>query len=68
MVLALLLCGGRLVFAILMAWFEWEFVFYLVYLFPFVFSCIFLIFNYVILASLVKLAFIRSIMLNIVLG
>jgi hypothetical protein len=39
------LLGGGLVFAILMAWFEWEFVFYLVYLFPFVFSCIFLIFN-----------------------
>jgi hypothetical protein len=37
MLLALLLCGGKLVFAILMAWFEGEHVFYIVYLYPFVF-------------------------------
>jgi hypothetical protein len=37
----LLLCGGKLVFTILMAWFE-EVVFYLVYLYPFAFSLHFL--------------------------
>jgi hypothetical protein len=37
MLLALLLCRGKLVFAILMVWFEEVFVFYLVYLFPFAF-------------------------------
>jgi hypothetical protein len=31
MLLTLLLCGGNLVFAIPMAWFEGELVFYLVY-------------------------------------
>jgi hypothetical protein len=37
MLLALLLCGAKLVFAIPMTWFEGEFVFYLVYLSPFAF-------------------------------
>jgi hypothetical protein len=37
MFLILLLYGGKLVFAILMAWFEGELVFYLVYLYAFSF-------------------------------
>jgi hypothetical protein len=43
--LALLLYGGGggFVFAILMAWFEGKFVFYLVYLYLLPFSCIFFI-------------------------
>jgi hypothetical protein len=35
MLLALLLCRGKLVFTIPMAWFEGELVFYLVYLYSF---------------------------------
>jgi hypothetical protein len=42
MLLALLLCGGKLVFAILMTWFEGELVFYLVYLYLFAFLLHFL--------------------------
>jgi hypothetical protein len=41
--LILLLCGGELVFAILMAWFEGGLMLYLVYLYIFPFSCIFFI-------------------------
>jgi hypothetical protein len=43
------LWGGGLVFAILMAWFEGEFAFYLVYLYPFAFLLHFL---YIHLSSL----------------
>jgi hypothetical protein len=42
MLLALLLYGGKLVFVILMTSFEEEYVFYLVYLYPFVFLLHFL--------------------------
>jgi hypothetical protein len=41
--LALLLCGGKLVYAILMAWFEGELLLYLVYLYLLFFSSIFII-------------------------
>jgi hypothetical protein len=37
MLLTLLLYGGKLVFVILMSWFEGMLVLYLVYLYPFVF-------------------------------
>jgi hypothetical protein len=53
---ALPLCRGKLVFAIPMAWFEGEFVLYLVYLYLLLFSCIFFILTYVNFASLVILA------------
>jgi hypothetical protein len=43
MLLALLICRGKFVFAILMAWFEGELVLYLVYLYHLLFSCIFFI-------------------------
>jgi hypothetical protein len=39
------LWGGGLVFAILMTWFKGEPIFYLVYLYHFVFCCIFVIFT-----------------------
>jgi hypothetical protein len=42
MLLASLLCDGKLVFAIPMAWFEGELVFYHVYLYPFAFLLHFL--------------------------
>jgi hypothetical protein len=42
MLLALLLCEGKLVFIILMAWFKGEVVFYLVYLYHFAFLLHFL--------------------------
>jgi hypothetical protein len=42
MLLALLLCGGKLGFAIPMAWFEGELVFYVVYLYHFAFLLHFL--------------------------
>jgi hypothetical protein len=44
------------VFAIPMAWFEGEFVLYLVYLYLLLFSCIFFILTYVNFALLVILA------------
>jgi hypothetical protein len=50
--LDLLICGGKLVFAIHMAWFEGELVFYLVDLYIVLFSCIFLILTYVTLLHL----------------
>jgi hypothetical protein len=37
--------GGGMGFAILMTWFERELVFYLVYVYPFIFWCIFFIFT-----------------------
>jgi hypothetical protein len=67
MLLALLLCRGKLVFAILMAWFEGEFMFYLVYLYPFAFPLYFLHTHLSYLASLVILACIWLIMLITVL-
>jgi hypothetical protein len=42
MLLALLLCGGKLVFVIPMTWFGWKFVFYLIYLYLFAFLLYFL--------------------------
>jgi hypothetical protein len=41
--LDLLICEGKLVFAIRMAWFEGELVLYLVYSYSLLFSCIFFI-------------------------
>jgi hypothetical protein len=57
------------VFSILMAWFEGELVFYLVYLYPFVFHFAFLSYSpKLTIASLVILASIWLIMLIIMVG
>jgi hypothetical protein len=69
MLLALLLWGGGgLVFSILMAWFEEEFVLYLIYLYSFVFLLHFLHTHLSHFASPVILACICLIMLITVLG
>jgi hypothetical protein len=69
MLLTLLLYGGKLVFAILVAWFEGEFVFYLVYLYPFAFLVHFLHIHLKLsIASPVILAYIWLIMLVIMVG
>jgi hypothetical protein len=57
-----------LVFAILMAWFEGELVFYLISLYPFIFLLHFLHTHLSYLASLVILACIWLIMLITMLG
>jgi hypothetical protein len=64
----LLLCGGSLVFAIHMAWFEGELVICLVYLYLFAFLLYFLYTHLSYFASPVIIACICSIILIIVLG
>jgi hypothetical protein len=69
MLLNLLICEGKLVFAILMAWFVGEFVLHLVYFVSFAFMLHFLSYSPNLpIASLVILACIWMIMPVIVLG
>jgi hypothetical protein len=68
MLLDLLLCGGKLVFAILIAWFEGELMLYLVYLYHFAFLLYFLHIHLSYLVLPAILACIWMIMLVIMLG
>jgi hypothetical protein len=66
--LILLLCGGILVFAIPMSWFEGELVLYLVYTLSYILLLFYCISSYLSIASPVILACIWLIMLIIMLG